>query len=333
MTELPKILIKLATELVKYYAEKALGEGASAILVNRLSDLIGENTTEKITTFLDQGRKADLLLSAFKVADECFVIKIGDQALKEAIISAPLAGLHQLEILAGNLPLTLDDSTFYQMIKKQLAVDWPGRFSTKQLDHAAQTYIDCLDHALAIKCDQLLPTVFRKIERIEDTSRQILGKQQGLSNQFRGVEEKIESQNDLLLRLGGMTTGLIISSSQLSQPDVVPLQSSNYLVRKDLNEKLKEYLKSIVWLALIDGPGKGKTQLAISIYQDFKDPFRCWISLRNQGNLASKHFREQIFRWLIQLKKQPDLWFPYIYGQIPFPIIIRTIAELVKQNG
>jgi len=55
--------------------------------------------------------------------------------------------------------------------------------------------------------------------------------------------------------------------------------------------------------------------------------------LRNQGNLASKHFREQIFRWLIHLTNQPDLWFPYIYGQIPFQIIIKRIAELVEQSG
>ncbi len=144
--------------------------------------------------------------------------------------------------------------------------------------------------------------------------------------------KRFRSQNSFLMRQAGMTTGLIISS-QLSQPDAVPLQSPTYLVRNTLNEKLKEDLKSIVWLALVDGHGKGKTQLAISIYQEFEDPFRCWISLRNQGSITSKHFREQIFRWLIQLTEEPDLWFQYIYGRVPFSTIIGTIAELVKQKG
>jgi len=228
MAKLPKTLIKLATELVEYYATKALGEGASAIIISNLADLIGDNATEKITAFLDQGEKADLLLSAFKEADDCFVNEVKDQILKEAIVSAPLAGLHNLEILAGDLPVTLDETSLSTAIKNQLELDWPGRFSPQQLEYAAQTYLDCLDRSLAKKCDQLLPTIFRKIERIENTSRQILDQQQGLSNRIREVDDKLESQNDLLLHLVGMTSGLLISSSQQSQPDVVPLQSSHY---------------------------------------------------------------------------------------------------------
>jgi hypothetical protein len=333
MAELSKKLVKLATELIKYYASKALGEGALDILAGSLADFFGESITEKISAFLDQGEKADQLLSAFKEADECFTKRIEDQILREAIISAPFAGLNKFEVLAENLPVTLDDQILVRAIKNQLALEWPGKFTDSQLDYAAKTYLDCLDHSLASKCDQLLPTIFRKIERIEDNTRKILNYQQGITTQIRDVDNKLESQNDLLLRLGGMTTGLIISSSQQSQPDVVPLQSSHYLTRRDFIDQLKNELKLGTWLALIDGPGKGKTQLAITIFQEFEDPFRCWISLRNQGDLASKHFREQIFRWLIQLTNQPDLWLAFIYGKIPYQNIIREIAGFIKHKG
>ena len=333
MADLPKTLIKLATALIKYYASKTLGEESLEILTEDLTDLLGESIVDKISAILDQGEKAGQLLSAFKEADECFINRINDQVLREAIISAPFAGLQKLEKLADNLPATLDDETIIKAIKDQLTLEWPGKFSNKQLDYAAQTYLDCLDHSLASKCKQLLPTIFRKLERIENNSREILTQQQGISTQIRGVDNKLESQNDLLLRLGGITTGLLISSSQQSQPDVVPLQSPHYLDHKDYSDQLKNELETSTWLALIDGPGKGKTQFAISIFQEFEDPFRCWISLRNQGDLTSKHFREQIFLWLIQLTNQPELWLAFIYGQIPYQNIIREIAELIKYKG
>ncbi len=57
MAESPNVFVKLATELIKYYVEKSLGEGALAILVKSLADLIGESASEKLNSFSGSGRK------------------------------------------------------------------------------------------------------------------------------------------------------------------------------------------------------------------------------------------------------------------------------------
>jgi len=332
MADLPKTIVKFATELVKYYAEKVLGKGASAILIEELTDLVGESATEKIEAFLDQGEKAKQILSAFEEADACFVASIEDQELKEAIISLPFRGIQNLEGFALQLPSTLDDRALLEAIKEQFSTDWPERFTTQQLDYAAQLFLKCLNRALAIKCGQILPAIFITVTRIDETTQQTLSTQQVISNQIKIVGEKIDDQNDILLQKVGVATSLLISS-QIAQPDGAPLHTSNYLVRKDLIEQLIEDLRFVIWIALIDGPGKGKTQLTLSIYDEYRDPFRYWISLRSQGDQSLYHFREQVIRWFIQLKQQPDLWLPYISGQVPFQAIIKTIAEMVKKNG
>jgi hypothetical protein len=173
MAEFPKTLVKLATELVKYYAEKILGEGASAILVKGLTDIVGENATEKINGFLDQGERAQQLLEAFTLADDCYSKKVDDDLLRQLILSQPFAALPQLEVLAKALPTTLDDIGLFNAIRDQFKKDWPGRLADQQIDVAARTYLDCLDQGLATKFDQLLPTLYRKVDRIDHTSRQI----------------------------------------------------------------------------------------------------------------------------------------------------------------
>lgn len=50
MTKLPNMIVRLATELIKYYATKTFGEGALGVLAEGLSDVFGESTSEKITT-------------------------------------------------------------------------------------------------------------------------------------------------------------------------------------------------------------------------------------------------------------------------------------------
>ena len=104
-------------------------------------------------------------------------------------------------------------------------------------------------------------------------------------------------------------------------------QNSDPHVRFDLNrnnliKEFKDVLDEYSWLAFVDGPGKGKTQLAASIYQTIIESPHKWISLRNKGNLTKKHFRDQLVSWLAQSTGQVDVWILYISGLISFTEII-----------
>ena len=192
MADHVKNLVRFATELVKYYAEKALGEGASAVLVKELTDLAGENVTEKITNFLNQNERAQKLLEAFKAADFCFIQKVEDETLKQLIISQPFAALPTLENLAGNLNTTLDDANLFKAIRNQFEIDWPQQLTDQQLSIATRTYVDCLDRALATKFEQLLQTLYRKVDRVENTSRGIKADTEQILEKQDRIDAKLE---------------------------------------------------------------------------------------------------------------------------------------------
>jgi tetratricopeptide (TPR) repeat protein len=333
MADLSTTFVKFATELVKYYAEKTLGEGASGILVQELTDLVGESVTEKIKDFLDQGELTKQVIEAFNEADNCFSLTIDDDVLKQAIISKPLAGLEQWDVVAKQIPSTLNDTGLLTLIRTRFEKDWPGKLTNQQLDRAAMVYRDCLDRSLATKLNQILPTLFRKVERIDLTSREILENQLGLRAQIREVDKSISRQSDDILRLSGITTRLLVQNIHIPLPDSLPLQPKNYINRVDFQQELLENLLGFTWLALVDGPGKGKTQQALLIYNSYHDPLRCWISLRNRGDLVIKHFRDQMVRWLIQLTGQPAIWLLYQTGNISFADIIDIMTESLGENG
>ena len=201
MIKIHKTLIKLATVLVKYYAEKTMGLEAQTIIVKSLADAVGENAIEKISSFLDQGAQFERLLEVFKTADECFAENIDDHSLSQAIISMPLAGLDQLELLAKQISSNLDDQGLLTAIRDRFEMDWPNKFSKEQLDRASIEYRDCLDKALATKLDQMLPTIFRKIDRIEHASRRLSEGQFGINTEIKRFDETLSNQNDAILQL------------------------------------------------------------------------------------------------------------------------------------
>jgi hypothetical protein len=333
MTDLPANLLKLVTELIKYYIEKALGENATAILVKGLTEIVGETAKSKFTDFLDQGDLSKQVLDAFTEADDCFYRTVDDDVLKQAIISKPLAGLEQWETVAKQLPSTLDDSGLFTLIRTRFEQDWPGKLSDQQLDQAAMLYRDCLDRGLATKLGQLIPTLFRIIERIDLRTRETQENQVRLMAQVREVRESVSRQSDNILRLTGITKQLLVQDLRLVPPDSPPIQPANYIERKDLHHELVENLLTCTWLALIDGPGKGKSQLAASFYNAYRDPACWWISLRNKGEMGIKHFRDQIACWATRITGQPAIWSLYQAGIISLASIISVIAEKIGEEG
>lgn len=333
MADLPKTIVIFASELIKYYSEKALGEGALAILVEKMTNLVGENATEKISNFLNQEELTKKLVEAFEEADYCFSRSIDDDVLRQAIISKPLAGLEQWDVVVTQLPSTLNDAELFTIIRKRFDQDWPGKFTSQQLDRAAVVYRDCLDRSLATRLNQILPTLFRKVERIDLTSREILKNQMGLSNRIREIDKSIARQNDEILRISGITTRLLVQNVHIPQQDSLPLHPTSFINLQNFHQELLNDLHDSTWLALVDGPGKGKTQQALSIYNLYPDPFRCWISLRSNGDLVVTHFREQISRWLIQLTGEPAILLMYQTSSVSFIDIINIMAGILSENG
>ncbi|MCJ7434078.1 MAG: hypothetical protein MUO77_11375, partial [Anaerolineales bacterium] len=168
MADISKNTLRLLIELVKYYSQKTLGEGALSIVADGITEIAGEDVTDKINNFINQEKNAKKLLEAFHEADQWFIDTAPDNTFKQIIISMPLSAISRLEEISTNLPLTLDDSGLLFAIRNQLEKDWSTKLTKQQLDQAAYLYRNCLDRALATKLGQLLPAIFRKIERIEE---------------------------------------------------------------------------------------------------------------------------------------------------------------------
>ena len=176
MVDIPKTAVKLAVDLVKYQAEKQIGAGAVNTIVGTLTEFIGDTATEKITSFLDQGENARNLLVAFQDADKDFeeyFKKTGDTILCQMVHEKPLQNLESLNKLADALPKTLDSDGLLEVLRAQFANDWPN-FTSEIHQRAAHQYRTCLERALSVHCNQILPAVFMKMERIEGNTEKIL---------------------------------------------------------------------------------------------------------------------------------------------------------------
>ena len=334
MANIPKNALRLLIELVKYYSQKAIGEGALSIITDGITELAGEDIGNKINNFVGQEENARKLLDVFHEADKCFIETSTDDLLKQTIISTPFSALPRLERIAINLPSNLDDSGLFSALRDQFENDWKTKLSEEQLNLAASLYRNCLDRALATKLDQLLPTIFRKVERIEKDVQQIRGAQSNLHQQLQRFEDFASSQSEILLQqVAGISDQIKIQSLELSLPDDVTLRPATFLQREKLVQEFQENLSSATCLSLVDGSGKGKTQLAVSLFELHKDSKIYWMTLRNKSDLYDKHLRIQTIRWLFQLTGESYYWQRYILGDITFREIVFALGESVGNGG
>ncbi|MEW5719325.1 MAG: hypothetical protein AB1817_11900, partial [Chloroflexota bacterium] len=187
MPDLPKTTVRLAVKFFAGQAQRLLGERFLAAAEKELANY-GGTLTEKITGWLNEDNRAEKMLAAFKDADACFAARIGDADLARAMRDAPF-DLPSLEKLADALPATLDDAALAAAIRAQFAQDY-RHLTPAQLDHAARVYADCLDHALAAKCGQLLPTLFRHVEEIRDGVNEMLPLVRDIHEQVAGAHRE-----------------------------------------------------------------------------------------------------------------------------------------------
>ena len=105
-----------------------------------------------------------------------------------------------------------------------------------------------------------------------------------------------------------VVTGVVGEASpavtvQRTAPDKPPLTPAICAPRGDRVAELGQALQTATWLALVDGPGKGKSQLARAVAERRSAPLVCWIALRGRsGTDAELHIEAQMIRWLAKLK-------------------------------
>lgn len=261
-----KFVVALGAELVKYQVKKQLGDGVLTTLAAMVSQYAGESMTDKLAGLLNHGGKAQQLLDAFQDADSCFADKCSSPEMRQAIAAKPLRALTALEGLARSLPDTLDDDGLLRKLRDTFKRDWPN-WSQERLDEAAVIYRDCLDTALAAKCDQLLPTLFRKVERIEETTTKTLA----------GVERLIEMRgtNQASLEQAGLARGWL-------RP--VPARPSGEMVgRTQERQHLKALLVPGVQAAVSGLAGVGKTLLAETLAAELDGTFQGGVLFERLG--------------------------------------------------
>jgi len=96
--------------------------------------------------------------------------------------SQPLRQRKSLEKLAKALPKTLDDEGILKTLRQHFEADWPN-LTPEVHQRAALAYRTHLERSLAIRCNQLLPSIFTKVERIEANTEKILDKLDSFSPQ------------------------------------------------------------------------------------------------------------------------------------------------------
>jgi len=155
------------------------------------------------------------------------------------------------------------------------------------------------------------------------------------SRMLVGRSDRVEAiLTDHLKQAVGILGSGSTPSLELPRPDSVPFPPKIYAPRDDLVRKLCDDLTNVVWLALVDGPGKGKTQLARAIAQ--ASGARCvwWISLRgHEDKTANLHFEQQMARWLVELNIDEHLRDLYASGWLSLGKLADLVSECVGSHG
>jgi hypothetical protein len=212
---------------LKHQAKKQLGEGFVNTFTEGLVDYAGEDLTERINSFLGNTENSKNLLAAFADADSAFAEK--SDLFKQLITSKPMRGLETLEKLANSLPKTLDDEGLQEALLNHFTADWTN-ISKEDLARAASEYRLCLERALAARCNQLLPTIFTKVERIEAITKNILSV----------IESVKTTGEEILARVNAVPQKQ--EDNAISFEKTIPPMPSYYMERNEYTDKIKALL-------------------------------------------------------------------------------------------
>lgn len=300
-------IIHITTELLKYFIKFRLGDNAFTTIEGGIIDIGEGYFSQGIQKYLNKNKPIKLITSAFQFADDEFIQIVSDPVLKQTIISKPFHSLPRLQEFAKKIPNNLDDKLILNALVNQFKEDWPRRFSEEQFDQMARIYRNCLDKGLAMISEQILPTIYRKVDRIEGTTNEIkINTEQGLLFS----EESNTLLHEIVKSLPPM--GKSLDLNRIPMPDSPPLKPKLFLPRELLIDDLQKRMDLNPWIAFVDSQGKGKSQLAISLSRNFKQSY--WITFRNRGIDSINHLHDQLASWLTQVTGKIDYWHLYMNG-------------------
>jgi len=285
--DLPKDIFKLATELIKHQAKKQLGDGFMDVLSSRLVDYAGDNALEKVNGWLGSGENAEKLLAAFQDADKDFHDQ-GDDTFKQMIVSKPMGQLESLGRIAKNLPKTLDDDGLLESLRQQFETDWPN-LSSDVHDKAAHAYRIHLERNLAIRCNQMLPSIFVKIERIEANTEKIIEK----------LEKFTPAKDVISPELPGYLKPQLFQIDSWIQPLALEEATTSGKISFSTSPTIVDALKADKKIILVGTSGSGKTLALKSTTNQLNESSKfacCWIPLKNYSKSLG-HTIKDVLGW------------------------------------
>jgi hypothetical protein len=254
-------------------------------------------------------KKRNELQNAIQRAEEKFVAEHQDRKVAQMIRELPLHSEEEFKQVIASLLTHLSEEKITWLAKVQLTKIWGNVTSAEEIRKALELYLPYLRHELnSIKefRDVISALTLERIDettaRMEKDVQQIKGSQNDFRQQIQQFEDLTSRRLELLLqRVTGGLNQIAIQGLELPPPDDVTLRPLNFLQRDELIKALQKDLERTTCLFLVDGSGKGKTQLAVSLHESRDGTNKYWIRLRNKGELQDKHFQIQIIRWLCQI--------------------------------
>lgn len=180
------------------------------------------------------------------------------------------------------------------------------------------------DHPQLKDMEQYLRSLGESIQKslatIQITQERINAATEHYSQQFGQILQSIDGQ--------------FFFASGKPPIDTPPQPPVVYAQRQGLIEDYCTRLRSIPWLALIGGSGKGKTQIARTIARicDFENVR--WISLRGRAGIqAEQHLSDQIVLWSDSLSPDEGIWQLHKLGRVSVNSALKHIANATNGKG
>jgi hypothetical protein len=271
---------------------------------------------------------------AIQRAEESFVAAHPNEKLAQILHDFPLYAESDYKQVIFELLKHLEEEKITWLAEVKLENEWGKLITKEEIQNALELYLPFLRHELnGIDAFREIIAA-RSIERIEKDVQQIKISQNDFKKQFQNFEDLSFRQSELLIQqMMGISSQIAVQGLELSPPDDVALRPSTFLQRDELIKEFQKDLGKTACLFLVDGSGKGKTQLAVSLYELWVGTSKYWITLRNKGELQDKHLRIQIIRWLYQVTGELSYWQRYLAGDVTFGEIVTALGDYLKDSG
>jgi len=148
-----------------------------------------------------------------------------------------------------------------------------------------------------------------------------------LGQRVQRVEAAVRHLVDIVMAQTGNGARAVIPTVRRS--DKPPPAPKIHAPRLGRVADLATALRAVTWLALVDGAGKGKSQLARMIAEARTPSAVCWVALRGHRGVDSElHLESQMLRWLAELRGSDR---PSDLGHLPHENLIH-VAQLMSER-